>query len=319
MMSPSPVVAPSIPQSHAPGIEHHVGNTPLVRLRRLERELPPQVELWAKAEWFNASGSVKARPAWNILRTALERGWLQGRRLLDATSGNMGIAYATFGAALGIPVTLVIPANASAERLAILRALGAELILSDPLDGTDGAMEIARQLAERHPDRYWYADQYSNPANWQAHYHTTGPEILRQTQGRITHLVVGIGTSGTLMGTGRFLREHCPEVTVVAVQPDGPMHGLEGLKHMPTAHRPAIYDPDFPDLILEVSTDQALAMARRLAREEGLLVGPSGGAAAWAAMHLAASLTQGVVVTLFPDAGERYLSTALFQAQEETP
>lgn len=315
-MATTPVFSPAPPRPISSAhIASAVGSTPLVRLRRVIRGLPDTVEVWAKLEGFNASGSVKARPAWHIIRQALDHGWLSGRRLLDATSGNMGIAYATFGAALGIPVTLVIPANASKERLAILRALGAELLLSDPLDGTDGAMEVARELAQRHPDRYWYADQYSNPANWQAHYFTTGPEIWEQTRGRVTHLVLGVGTSGTLMGTGRFLRERNPHVTIIAVQPDAPMHGLEGLKHMPTAHQPAIYDPDFPDQVLEVPTDQALAMARRLAREEGLLVGPSGGAAAWAALQVAATLREGVVVTLFPDHGERYLSTGLFSSE----
>lgn len=300
------------------GIAAAVGNTPLIPLRRVAADLPLGVEVWAKAEWFNASGSVKARPAWNILAAAWQAGRLRGRRLLDATSGNMGIAYATLGAALGVPVTLTIPANASPERLAILRALGAELVLTDPLEGTDGAMLVARRLAEQHPDRYFYADQYNNPANWQAHYRTTGPEIWQQTRGRVTHLVAGTGTGGTLMGAGRYLRERNPDLCVVGVQPDSPFHGLEGLKHMETAIRPGIYDPAFPDRIVTVRTEDAYAMVRRLAREEGLFVGISAGAAAWAALQVAAELKQGVVVVVFPDGGEKYLSEALWQ-QEETP
>ncbi len=307
----------SAPETLDVGVVRALGNTPLIPLARLARDLPPQVELWAKIECFNPSGSVKARPAWHILRTALEAGHLRGRRLLDATSGNMGIAYATFGAALGVPVTLALPANASPERIAMLKALGAELILTDPLDGTDGAIEVARQMAETHPDRYHYVDQYNNPANWQAHYRTTGPEILQQTQGRVTHFVAGVGTGGTLMGTGRYLREHLPDVTLVAVQPDSPMHGLEGLKHIPTAHKPGIYDPNFPDMVIEVPTKAAYAMLRRLAREEGLLVGPSAAAATWAAMQLASTLRQGVVVVVFPDGGDRYLSAPFWQEEED--
>jgi cysteine synthase B len=290
-------------------LEVHVGNTPLIPLRRVTAGLSPRVQVLAKAEWFNPGGSVKDRAALYILRQAWAEGQLQtGRRLLDSTSGNMGIAYAMFGAALGISVTLCIPANASPERLAILRAYGAELILTDPLEGSDGAIRQARQLAERFPQQYWYANQYDNPACWQAHYHTTGPEILRQTEGQITHFVAGLGTSGTLMGTGRALREWNPQIQIVAVQPDAPFHGLEGLKHMPTALRPGIFDPDFPDRTLEVSTEEAYQMVRRLAREEGLFVGISSGAAAVAALRLAQTLESGLIVTVFPDAGYKYLS-----------
>ncbi|MBO9367771.1 MAG: cysteine synthase family protein [Chloroflexi bacterium] len=290
-------------------LEVHVGNTPLIPLRRVAAGLSPRVQVLAKAEWFNPGGSVKDRAALYILRQAWAEGQLQtGRRLLDSTSGNMGIAYAMFGAAMGIGVTLCIPANASPERLAILRAYGAELILTDPLEGSDGAIRQARQLAERFPQQYWYANQYDNPACWQAHYHTTGPEILRQTEGQITHFVAGLGTSGTLMGTGRALREWNPQIQIVAVQPDAPFHGLEGLKHMPTALRPGIFDPDFPDRTLEVSTEEAYQMVRRLAREEGLFVGISSGAAAVAALRLAQTLESGLIVTVFPDAGYKYLS-----------
>lgn len=253
-----------------------VGNTPLIPLRRVTSSLPPRVRVFAKAEWFNPGGSVKDRPALHIIRTALENGNLgNGKRLLDSTSGNMGISYATFAAALGIPLTLAIPGSASPERIMMLKALGAQLILTDPTEGSDGAILKARQLAETHPDLYWYANQYDNPANWEAHYKTTGPEIVAQTHGEITHFVAGLGTSGTLMGTGRYLREQLPHVRIIAFQPDAAFHGLEGLKHMPTAIKPAIYDPAFADETLEVRTEDAHAMVRRLAREEGLFVGIS--------------------------------------------
>jgi cysteine synthase B len=220
----------------------------------------------------------------------------------------MGIAYATYGAALGIPVTLTIPGNASPERIAILRALGAELVLTDPTEGSDGALLVARQMAEADPELYWYANQYDNPANWQAHYQTTGPEIFAQTDGQVTHFVAGLGTTGTLTGSGRYLREVNPQVQLVAVQPDSPFHGLEGLKHLPTAIQPGIYDPGFPDRVIGVQTEAAYEMVQRLAREEGLFVGISSGAAALAALQLASELEQGLVVTLFPDAGYKYLS-----------
>src|SRR5512146_2205819 len=295
----------------------YVGNTPLLPLRRLTlqhaqgggRDISPRVKVFAKAEWFNPGGSVKDRPAINIIQTALEDGRLApGKRLLDSTSGNMGISYATFGAALGIPVTLAVPASASPERFAILRALGAELILTDPTEGSDGAIMMARQLAAEKPALYWYANQYNNPANWQAHYRSTGPEILCQTDERVTHFVAGLGTSGTLIGTGRYLREQLPHVKVIAFQPDASFHGLEGLKHMPTAIQPGIYDPSFADETREVRTEDAHEMVLRLAREEGLFVGISSGAAALAALRLAEELDEGVVVTLFPDAGYKYLS-----------
>jgi len=287
----------------------HVGNTPLLPLRRVGRELPPLVKVFAKAEWFNPGGSVKDRPALNIIRTAVANGDLgNGKRLLDSTSGNMGISYATFGATLGIPVTLAVPASASSERIAILRVLGAELILTDPTEGSDGAILTARQLAAEKPDVYWYANQYNNDANWQAHYHSTGPEILCQTNERVTHFVAGLGTSGTLIGTGRYLREQLPNVKIIAFQPDAAFHGLEGLKHMPTAIKPGIYDASFADETREVRTEDAHDMVLRLAREEGLFVGISSGAAAVAALRLAEELDEGVVVTLFPDAGYKYLS-----------
>jgi S-sulfo-L-cysteine synthase (O-acetyl-L-serine-dependent) len=312
-------IAPPPPASSPAtgGLEYHVGNTPLVPLQRITSHLSPGVQVLAKAEWFNPGGSVKDRPALNILRTALAEGKLApGKRLLDSTSGNMGIAYATLGAAMGIPVTLALPANASAERIAILRALGAELILTDPLEGSDGAIQVARALAEEQPARYYYANQYDNPANWQAHYLATGPEILQQTCRQVTHFVAGMGTSGTLMGAGRFMREYNPQIQLVAMQPASPFHGLEGLKHLATAIQPAIYDPALPDRTLEIETEEAYAMVRRLAREEGLFTGISSGAAALAALRLAEELDDGVVVAVFPDAGYKYLSDrALWQGQ----
>jgi len=293
----------------AASLESAVGNTPLLPLRRVTAGLSPHVQVLAKAEWFNPGGSIKDRPALNILRTALLDGRLTpGKRLLDSTSGNMGIAYATFGAVLDIPVTLALPSNASSERIVILRALGAELILTDPLEGSDGALRVARKLAEDDPDRYFYANQYDNPANWQAHYYTTGPEIVQQTGGRVTHFVAGLGTSGTLTGVTRYLRQYNPEIQAIASQPDAPFHGLEGLKHMPTAIRPGIFDPGLPDRTIEISTEVAYAMVLRLARDEGLFVGISSGAAAVAALQVASELDRGTVVTVFPDAGYKYLS-----------
>ena len=293
----------------------NVGHTPLIHMKRLDPSLAPGVQVYAKAEWFNPGGSIKDRPALNIITTAMMQGQLgPGKRLLDSTSGNMGIAYATFGAAMGFPVTLVIPGNASRERMNVLRALGAELVISDPLEGSDGAIRVARQMASAEPDHYFYANQYDNPANWLAHYRTTGPELVEQTGGKITHLVAGLGTSGTLMGTGRYLRAYNPAVRLVGVQPDAPFHGLEGLKHMPTALQPGIYDPGLPDQIVAVATEAAYEMARRLAREEGLFVGISAAAAAQAALQVAATLEHGVVVVIFPDAGYKYLGESFWEA-----
>jgi cysteine synthase B len=291
------------------GLASHVGGTPLLPLRRLSVSLPHAVKVFAKAEWFNPGGSVKDRPALNIIQSALANGDLgNGKRLLDSTSGNMGISYATIGASLGIPVTLTIPASASEERLAVLRALGADLILTDPTEGSDGAILVARDLAKDNPDLYWYANQYNNPANWQAHFKSTGPEIVAQTDGEVTHFVAGLGTSGTLMGTGRYLRERLLNVKVVAFQPDAAFHGLEGLKHMPSAIKPGIFDEAFADETLEIQTEEARQMTLQLAHEEGLFVGISSGASAVAALRVASELKEGVVVTVFPDAGYKYLS-----------
>jgi cysteine synthase B len=286
-----------------------VGNTPLLPLRRVTKDASPKVKVFAKAEWFNPGGSVKDRPAFNIIRTAVFEGkLLPGMRLLDSTSGNMGIAYATFGAALDIPVTLAVPSNASLERLAILRALGAEIVKTDATEGTDGAIRVARNMAEERPDLYYYANQYDNPANWESHYATTGPEIINQTEGTVTHFLAGLGTSGTLTGVSKYLSEYNPNIEIIAVQPDSAFHGLEGLKHMPTAIQPAIFDPSTPDRTIEVKTEKAYEMVACLAREEGYFVGISSGAAAVAALEVASELDRGVVVTVFPDAGYKYLS-----------
>ncbi len=300
-----------------------IGYTPLIRLQRVTAHRPESIEIYGKAEWFNPGGSVKDRPAWNIMRTAIERGELhRGKRLLDATSGNTGIAYAMIGAALGIGVTLCVPANVSLERKRILRAYGAEVIYTDPLESTDGAIRKARQLYAEHPDLYYYADQYNNPANWQAHYETTGVEIWQQTEGRITHFVAGLGTTGTFVGVGRRLRDYNPAIQLIAFQPDSPLHGLEGLKHLETAIVPGIYDPTLADSELRISTEQAYQMVKRLAREEGLLVGISAGAAVAACLQLADILVQqqpnpkAVIVTILPDSADKYLSERFW---EESP
>jgi cysteine synthase B len=286
-----------------------VGNTPLLPLRRVTLGLPPSVNVYVKAEWFNPAGSIKDRAALNIIQTAIANGDLTpGKRLLDSTSGNTGIAYATFGAAMGIPVTLALPENASKERIDILRSLGVELILTDASEGPDGSMLAVREMMESSPDKYFYADQYSNPANWLAHYHSTGPEIFAQTGGAITHFVAVMGTSGTMMGTGRYLKEQNPQIELVGGQPTKPLHGLEGMKHMNSAIQPAIYDAGLHDRVEEVDTGEAYEMVRRLGREEGLFVGISSGAAAVAALKVASQLDEGMIVTIFPDAGHKYLS-----------
>lgn len=285
-----------------------VGNTPLLRLDAIGREVAP-VEIYAKAEWTNPGGSVKDRAALNMILEAERAGkLLPGMTILDATSGNTGIAYAWIGAARGYPVKLALPRSASPERHRILEAYGAEVIPTDPAEGTDGAIRTARKIYAENPRLTFYSDQYSNPANWQAHYQGTGPEIWAQSRERVTHFVAGLGTSGTFTGTGRFLRERDPGVRLISFQPDSPLHGLEGMKHMPSALVPAIYDPGLADENLEIATEDAYVMVKRLAREEGLLVGVSAGAALAAAIHVARSLTHGVVVTVFPDSADRYLS-----------
>ena len=308
-------IAPSRPTRSSPrpfagaeGLLARVGNTPLVRLRRIAG-LKPGVEIHAKLEGRNPGGSVKDRAALAMILDARRRGLLgPGMRILDASSGNTGIAYAMIGAVLGHPLTLCLPKNANAERKAMLRAYGAEIVETSPLEGSDGAIRAARALAQRSPERFAYLDQYGNEANWRAHFGSTGPELLEQTGGRITHFVSSLGTSGTFVGTSRFLKEAKPSVRCVSVQPDSPFHGLEGLKHMESSIVPTIYDPDLADVAMAAPTEESLDLVRRLAREEGLLAGPSGGAGLWAALEVARTLTEGVVVTVFPDGGERYLS-----------
>lgn len=294
-------------------LEFLIGNTPLVRLERVFEK--PDVEIWAKLEGFNPGGSVKDRPALFIVRDAERRGVLTPKTpLLDATSGNTGIAYAMLGAAKGFPVQLCLPSSAGAERKRILKAYGAELVFTDPLEGSDGAIREARRLAQAGAQGTFYADQYSNPQNPRAHHETTGPEIWKQTDGRVTHFVAGLGTSGTLMGTGSRLQEYNPMVRLISVQPDGPMHGLEGLKHMPTALVPPIYRPDLANENIHVATEEAQEWVRRLAREEGLLVGVSSGAALAGAVRVARGISRGLIVTVFPDGGDKYLGERFWEA-----
>jgi S-sulfo-L-cysteine synthase (O-acetyl-L-serine-dependent) len=291
-----------------------IGRTPLVRLHQFERETPG-VELYAKAEWQNPGGSVKDRAAARMILEGEASGQLNaGRTILDATSGNTGIAYAMVGAARGYRVTLCMPENASAERKLMLRALGAELVLTSPLEGTDGAIREARRLYASDPEHYFYPDQYNNDANWRAHYDTTAPEIIEQTSGRLTHFVAGLGTSGTFVGTGRRLRTFNPAIKLISFQPDSPFHGLEGLKHMETAIVPGIYDASLADEDLRIETERAYRMVCRLAREEGLLAGISSGAAVAAMVDVASRLDRGVIVTVFPDGAEKYLSESFWNA-----
>ncbi len=293
-----------------------IGNTPLLRLERVSRDLPG-VELLGKAEWMNPGGSVKDRAAANIIAQAQRSGKLPpGKILLDSTSGNTGIAYAMIGAAQGFPVTLCMPENVSIERKRILSAYGANILYTDPADGSDGAIRMARELAARHPDLYFYADQYSNPANWQAHYHGTANEIWQQTEGRITHFVSMLGTSGTFMGTTRRLKELNPQIRCISLQPDSPFHGIEGAKYMPSAIVPKIYDPSLADQNLEISSEESYGMARRLAREEGLLVGISAAAAVVGSLQLARQVRKNekaVLVTIFCDSGDKYLSERFWE------
>lgn len=285
-----------------------IGNTPLFRLGKIGARFP-KVEIHGKAEWFNPGGSVKDRAALSMILEAEKAGDLTSNKvILDATSGNTGIAYAMLGARRGYKVKLCLPANASQERKRTLQGYGAELVLTDATQGSDGAILSAKRLFQENPSLYFYPDQYNNAANPLAHYKTTGPEIIEQTSGKVTHFVAGLGTSGTLMGTGRRLREFNPKIQIIAVQPDSPFHGLEGLKHMESAIVPGIFDRAFPSSSLEVGTEEAQDMAKRLARDEGLLAGISSGAAVVGALKIAAQLERGVIVTILPDGGSRYLS-----------
>ena len=289
-----------------------IGRTPLLQLGRVAR-LEPGVELYAKAEFLNPGGSVKDRAALAILDDGERRGLLRdGKTILDATSGNTGIAYAMLAASRGYTLKLCVPESVTPERLRILRAYGAEIVLTSAMEGSDGAIREARRLYDVEPHRYFYADQYNNDANWRAHYDTTGPEILEQTGGRVTHFVAGLGTSGTFVGIGRRLRAHNPSIRLISVQPDSPLHGVEGLKHMESAIRPGIYDAALADEDVRISTERAYAETRRLAVEEGLLVGVSSGAVLAAALDLARRIDNGVIVTVFPDTGTRYLTESFW-------
>jgi cysteine synthase B len=294
-----------------------IGNTPLVRLRSFEAGLRG-VELYAKLEGKNPGGSVKDRPAARMIAEGERSGALRpGKTILDATSGNTGIAYAMIAASQQVPVRLCIPENVTPERKRILRAYGAELVLTNPLEGSDGAIRMARQIYAEDPDRYFYPDQYNNDANWQAHFHTTGPEIIEQTGGRLTHFVCGLGTSGTFMGVGRRLRQITAAIRLVSMQPAEALHGLEGLKLMESAIVPAIYDPLLADGDVRIGTEEAQEMTRRLARKEGLLVGVSSGANLAAALAVSKDLTDAVVVTIFCDGGEKYLSERFWDASTD--
>ncbi|HEY7182123.1 MAG TPA: cysteine synthase family protein [Blastocatellia bacterium] len=284
-----------------------IGNTPLIKLANMVGN--PRVEIYGKAEWANPGGSVKDRPALNMILEGERAGALtRDKTIIDATSGNTGIAYAMIAAARGYRVKLCLPKNASEERKRILEAYGAELVLTDPLAGSDGAILAVREIVAADPDRYFYPDQYNNPANWRAHYETTGVEIFEQTGGRVTHFVAGLGTSGTFVGAGRRLRELRPEVKLISMQPDSPFHGLEGLKHMETAIVPGIYDPRLADEVVEVDTEEAHAMVKRLARREGWFVGISSAANVVASMKVAERIDEGVIVTVLADDASKYLS-----------
>jgi cysteine synthase B len=290
-----------------------IGNTPLLSFKRVTRDVEP-VQVFAKAEWYNPGGSVKDRAALNMILDGERRGLLTKKKtIIDATSGNTGIAYAMIAAERGYKVKLALPKNASIERKQSLIAYGAELIFTDPAEGTDGAQRHVKNLVDSDPDRYFYPDQYNNDANWKAHYETTAMEIWRQTDGRVTHFVTGLGTSGTFMGVTRRLKELNPAIQCYAMQPDGPLHGLEGLKHMPTALVPGIYEPEIADGQIDVATEDAHQMVLRLAREEGFLVGVSSGGNLVAALDVARKIKEGVVVTVFCDSAAKYLSESFWQ------
>ena len=284
-----------------------IGRTPLLSLDRVASHVAPRVRIAAKAEWLNPGGSVKDRAALGMLRAAENAGLTKDRTLLDATSGNTGIAIAMLAAAEGYRATLCVPGNVSQARRRMLAAYGAQLVLTPATEGTDGAQVAAKALAESEPRKYWYLDQYNNEANWRAHFETTGPEIWEQTAGRVTHLVACLGTTGTFVGAGRFLRQRNPRIRLVAVQPDGPFHGIEGVKHLQSSRVPGIWDPNLADEVIAVATEDAQRASRRLAREEGLLVGTSSGAAFDAALRLSERISEGRVIVIFPDGGERYL------------
>lgn len=309
-----------MPTPSAHRLEDLVGNTPLVRLHKIEQDAPG-VEIYGKAEFFNPGGSIKDRPALNMILEGEKAGLLTpGKIILDATSGNTGIAYAMIGAARGYKVRLCLPRNVSPERKKILSAYGAEIVYTSPAEQSDGAIRMVKKLYAENPDLYFYPDQYGNDNNWRAHYKTTGPEIWAQTAGRITHFLAGLGTTGTMMGTGRYLKETKPEVKLIAMQPDSPFNGLEGLKHLETAIVPPIYDPHVADENVECRTEDAYVMVKRLAREEGLLVGISSGGNVHCALQAAKTAPAGsVIVTILCDSADRYLSERFWTEGEEEP
>ncbi|MDO8127249.1 MAG: cysteine synthase family protein [Candidatus Brocadiales bacterium] len=301
----APVLEASILQS--------IGNTPIIRLNMIGR-VSKGVSIYAKAEWFNPGGSVKDRPALRIVEDGEKSGSLKKDKIIiDSTSGNTGIAYAMIGAVKGYTVTLVMPSNISEERKAIVNSYGASIVYTDPLKGSDGAILEVQKIVKENPDKYFFADQYNNPSNPRAHYDTTGVEVWEQTEGEVTHFVAGLGTTGTLMGTGRRLKEFNPDIELIAVEPSTPIHGLEGLKHIETAITPGIYDPKLPDRKIAVDTEDAYKMVKELGQKEGLLVGYSAGAAMKAALEVAKGLKSGVVVVIFPDSGKNYLSTSFWK------
>ena len=299
-------------------LTHYIGNTPLLELKNISEQVSP-VKIYAKAEWFNPGGSIKDRAALNMILHAIKDGKLTiGKRILDATSGNTGIAYAMIGASLGYKVTLCLPENAGTVHKKIISAFGAEIIYTDRMYGTDGAINKARELINAYPDKYVYLDQYNNENNWKAHFHGTGPEIVRQTHGDITHFVAGLGSSGTFVGTGRWLKRVNPDIQLISFQPDSPLHGMEGMKHLETAMVPGIYDASLADNNLEIATEEAHHMVKLLAQREGLLVGNSAGGALAAALKVAAELSHGVVVTVFPDAAYKYIGQAFWEENSES-
>jgi len=311
--------AVTIPDMQTRSVLDLIGNTPLLGFKRVASRVAP-VEVYAKAEWYNPGGSIKDRAALNMVLDGERRGLLtRDKTIVDATSGNTGIAYAMIAAERGYKVKLALPKNASAERKQSLLAYGAELALTDPTEGTDGAQRYVKKLVQTEPDKYFYPDQYNNDANWKAHYHTTAMEIWKQTDGRVTHFVTGLGTSGTFMGVTRRLKELNPAIQCISMQPDGPLHGLEGLKHMETALVPGIYDESIADDQIAIDTEMAHRMVLRLARHEGLLVGISSGANLAAALKVASGLKEGVVVTIFCDSAAKYLSESFWQETDSEP
>jgi cysteine synthase B len=313
--TPQPPARPAltlVPGSLGEAITERIGNTPLLRVRLFERECP-DVSIYAKAEFMNPGGSVKDRPALRMIEEGERSGRLTRERvIIDSTSGNTGIAYAMIGAAKGYRVRLVMPANVSDERRKVVAAYGAEVEFSDPLEGSDGAIRMVRAMCDENPDAFFMPDQYNNDANWRAHYDGTGAEIWEQTRGTVTHFVAALGTSGTFMGVTRRLKEMNAEIQCISVQPAEPWHGLEGLKHMATSIVPGIYDASLADEDIGVETEPAYDIARELARTEGILAGHSSGAALWAAGEIARRIGRGVIVTVLPDGGDRYLSTGLY-------